>query len=283
MHVCSSAIWITPIKVSLSVTGLIHKLAQSFNAMEALRAMRGGRNWPRVDYLATNAVSELRQVLRTEGPVEMQLQQLLESSEIDLEAVCSRLRDLMWTHPGYRHLAEIVTLSDAQIMSMWEENRRTAASRGTWTHALCECLLNGGSVPVDSAEICMFFKFLRGFQSEGWTIHRTEWTVYAEAEDLAGSIDAVAQRGFGDLSFGLETHQAIGIEGLQLRTQTSLSAGGHRGLCPVALPHPIQYLRMDSSTLLRPLQTSESSVCIPTTTSSLWSSQCQSCQTAWTS
>ena len=182
-------------KVSLSVTGLIHKLAQSFNAMEALRAMRGGRNWPRVDYLATNAVSELRRVLRTEGPVEMQLQQLLESSEIDLEAVCSRLRDLMWTHPGYRHLAEIVTLSDAQIMSMWEENRRTAASRGTWTHALCECLLNGGSVPVDSAEICMFFKFLRVFQSEGWTIHRTEWTVYAEAEDLAGSIDAVAQRG----------------------------------------------------------------------------------------
>ncbi|CAE7928237.1 unnamed protein product [Symbiodinium sp. KB8] len=110
-------------------------------------------------------------------------------------AVCSRLRDLMWAHPGYRHLAQVVTLSDAQILSMWAKNRRTAASQGTWTHALCECLLNGGSVPVNSAEICTFFKFLRVFQSEGWVIHRTEWTVYAEAEDLAGSIDAVAQRG----------------------------------------------------------------------------------------
>ena len=107
MHTCSFAIWITHILgmvASLSVTGLIHKLAQSFNALKALRATRGGRNWPRIDYLAADAASELRRVLRTEGPLVL-LQQLLESSEVDLEAVCSRLRDLMWTHPGYRHLA----------------------------------------------------------------------------------------------------------------------------------------------------------------------------------
>ena len=62
-------------------------------------------------------------------------------------------------------------------------------------HAMCECLLNGGSVPMASAEICMFMKFLKDFQAEGWVVRRTEWTIYAEAEDLAGSIDAVAQRG----------------------------------------------------------------------------------------
>ena len=116
-------------KVSLSVTGLIHKLAQSFNALEAVRAMRSGRNWPRVEYLVADAVSELRRALREEGLVETVLHQLLESSEVDLEAVCSRLRDLTWTHPGYRHLAQVVTLSDAQILSMWAKNRRTAASQ----------------------------------------------------------------------------------------------------------------------------------------------------------
>ena len=78
-------------KVSLSVTGLIHKLAQSFNALEALRAASNAQrsqSWPRVDYLVANAVSELRRVLREEGLVEAVLQQLLESSEVDLAAVC---------------------------------------------------------------------------------------------------------------------------------------------------------------------------------------------------
>ena len=41
----------------------------------------------------------------------------------------------------------------------------------------------------------MFFKFLQDFHAEGWIFMRTEWTVYADAEDLAGSIDAVPQRG----------------------------------------------------------------------------------------
>ena len=239
-------------KVSLSVTGLIHKLAQSFNALEALQAMRGGRNWPRVDYLAANAVSELRRVLRAEGPAEALLQQLLESSEVDLEAVCSRLRDLMWTHPGYRHLAQVVTLSDAQILSMWEKNRRTAASQGTWTHALCECLLNGGSVPVESAEICTFLKFLRGFESEGWVIHRTEWTVYAEAEDLAGSIDAVAQRGSDICLLDWKRTKQLASKDCSFGRRLHFPLEDTRtGLCRVALPHSAQHIRMDSSAILR--------------------------------
>ena len=41
----------------------------------------------------------------------------------------------------------------------------------------------------------MFAKFLRDFRAEGWIFHRTEWANYADEEDLAGSIDAVAQRG----------------------------------------------------------------------------------------
>ena len=50
-------------------------------------------------------------------------------------------------------------------------------------------------MPLASTEICMFLKFVRGFQAEGWVFHRTEWAIYAQADDLAGSIDAVARRG----------------------------------------------------------------------------------------
>ena len=92
-------------------------------------------------------------------------------------------------------LATELTLTDTEILQQWEYNRRVAAAAGTWMHAKCECLLNGGQVPSDSPEVCMFFKFLQDFHAEGWIFMRTEWTVYADAEDLAGSIDAVVQRG----------------------------------------------------------------------------------------
>ncbi|CAE7871442.1 unnamed protein product [Symbiodinium microadriaticum] len=92
-------------------------------------------------------------------------------------------------------LATELTLTDTEILQQWEYNRRVAAAAGTWMHAKCECLLNGGQVPSDSPEVCMFFKFLQDFHAEGWIFMRTEWTIYADAEDLAGSFDAVAQRG----------------------------------------------------------------------------------------
>ncbi|CAE7296275.1 unnamed protein product, partial [Symbiodinium sp. CCMP2456] len=157
-----------------------------------------GHEWwsqlARLDYVAVHKIPELRRALGSDGPPEAALQHLLTSLVVDLEAVCCRLRDLIWTHPGYGHLASIVSLTDAEILDKWERNRRTAAAEGTWMHAMCECLLNGGSVPMASAEICMFMKFLKNLQAEGWIIHRTEWAIYAEAEDLAGSIDAVARR-----------------------------------------------------------------------------------------
>ena len=58
-------------------------------------------------------------------------------------------------------------------------------------HACCECLLNGGTVCLSSEEMRMLIKVIRGLQAEGWMILRTEWCVYSEAEDVAGSIDAV--------------------------------------------------------------------------------------------
>ena len=182
-------------KVSLSVTGLIHSLVQQFNPVQALRAMRGGRNWPRAEYLVPNAVELLRGSLVHQGPPETELRRVLNSLPVDVEALCRRLRELIWTQPGYRQLATVASLTDSQILQQWERNRREAAAQGTWMHANCECLLNGGSVPFNSPEVCMFAKFLRDFRAEGWIFHRTEWAIYADEEDLAGSIDAVAQRG----------------------------------------------------------------------------------------
>ena len=182
-------------RVSLSVTGLIHSLAQSFNPTAALAAMHRGKNWPRPEYVAHNMVQELQRLLEGDVSTTVELMHLLSGREVDVAAVCRRLRDLIWMHPGYEYLATAASLSDAQILAKWERSRRVVAAEGTWLHAKCECLLNGGSVPIASPEICMFLKFVQRFQAEGWTFRRTEWAIYAEAEDLAGSIDAVAERG----------------------------------------------------------------------------------------
>ena len=73
-------------KVSLSVTGLIHSLVQQFNPVQALRAMRGGRNWPRAEYLVPNAVELLRGSLVHQGPPETELRRVLNSLPVDVEA-----------------------------------------------------------------------------------------------------------------------------------------------------------------------------------------------------
>ena len=51
---------------------------------------------------------------------------------------------------------------------------------------------NGGSLPCQTAEVVLLTRFLR---SQRDTIaYRTEWQVYADDEDIAGSIDYVAER-----------------------------------------------------------------------------------------
>lgn len=46
-------------------------------------------------------------------------------------------------------------------------------------HASFECLLNGGFIATNDDELKLL----------GAKVFRTEWTVYASEEDLAGSID----------------------------------------------------------------------------------------------
>ena len=58
-------------------------------------------------------------------------------------------------------------------------------------HYQFECWMNWVAVPADSTEMQLFLKFVRGL--DGLTAYRTEWTIFAEAERLAGSIDFVAQ------------------------------------------------------------------------------------------
>ena len=86
-------------------------------------------------------------------------------------------------------------LSEIEIREKWQEARNRGSWEGTWMHAQFECLLNGGSVPVTTLEVALLAKF---FESQEDTVaFRTEWKVYADKENLAGSIDYVATQADG--------------------------------------------------------------------------------------
>ena len=83
-------------------------------------------------------------------------------------------------------------------MNMWERNRRDAAANGTYMHYLFEAYLNGYSVPETSPEFQMLQSFLQSMN--GWRAFRTEWTIFGEEENLAGSIDLCAVNCRGELA-----------------------------------------------------------------------------------
>ena len=86
-------------------------------------------------------------------------------------------------------------LSRNEIQRKWARARDDGAKEGTWMHAQFEHLLNGGSLPSLTKEVVLLSEFLRS--QPGMTAYRTEWRIYAEDEDVAGSIDYVAKRSDG--------------------------------------------------------------------------------------
>ena len=81
-------------------------------------------------------------------------------------------------------------MSPEEIKKHWRECGAAAAAAGTWTHAQCECVLNGGHVTGECTEMSIFRHFLGSTQP--LLAYRTEWVIWAEEEGLAGCIDFAA-------------------------------------------------------------------------------------------
>ena len=88
-------------------------------------------------------------------------------------------------------------MSKAEISQAWLQNRTLAARQGTWMHWRFEAFLNHVPVEVEGVEFELFTDYLKTLG--GLTAYRTEWTIFGDAEWLAGSIDFVAQNAEGEL------------------------------------------------------------------------------------
>ena len=83
------------------------------------------------------------------------------------------------------------SLSDEDVMAMWERNGAVARARGTLMHRQIEWLLNGGVLDDPSPEVEQFIGLFPSFGAEGLQIFRTELSVYSAELNVAGQIDAL--------------------------------------------------------------------------------------------
>ena len=83
-------------------------------------------------------------------------------------------------------IVDELSLSEIEIREKWQEARLRGSREGTWMHAQLEYLLNGGSLPLKTPEVALLAKFLESQRNV--VAFRTEWKVYADKEDVAGSI-----------------------------------------------------------------------------------------------
>ncbi|CAE7260360.1 unnamed protein product [Symbiodinium sp. CCMP2592] len=181
-------------KMKHSVTGLIHKFCEPFNAEAVIGFMMKGQNWPRPGYLQRVIPFDAVTKLHLLSP---ELLPLLAGSPRDDPRICDVLRALSGVFGLEDEISRLV-LSPEQIKIKWAADAKEAACYGTYMHNLFEAYLNGYDVPRCSPEFRMLCHFLANMptSTKAW---RTEWVIYGEEEGLAGSVDFCARKDDGTL------------------------------------------------------------------------------------
>lgn len=194
--------YVDGIPTTRSVTGLVHKFCEEFDADDAIRGMRCSRRWPRQEYSTRDmkkrkrAVDECIDTMCMEDTQAIQYLQAARESVDDDETFFQNVQKL--NKLSTRAPAAVATLvseiadDDDVILQKWDDNRDDAANRGTWMHLQCEMWLNRDECHTDSHEMRLFFEYCRTRLAP---LHvrafRTEPEVHAWDLDLAGSIDFV--------------------------------------------------------------------------------------------
>ena len=122
-----------------SVTGLVHSLAQPFDASAVIDKMTRGSNWPRPGYLRScwgqRELAKLQVI-----PQATELLSLLQSTQRDEPAICDCAKRLCILCPQAAAAVAGLSLSPEEIIHKWDSNRDEAARAGTWMHFTFEAL-----------------------------------------------------------------------------------------------------------------------------------------------
>ena len=118
-------------------------------------------------------------------------------SKFDADAIIVKMRNSNKWNPQNKYYGK----TDDEIKKLWNDNRDLAAQQGTQMHFDIECYYNNIYVKNDSIE----FNYFRQFEQDRLSAkelvfdeshskmvpYRTEWVVFDEEYQFAGSIDMV--------------------------------------------------------------------------------------------
>lgn len=182
---------------------------QEFDEDDAITKMRGSKNWPRPLYASPDPDKWRRAAIllhddarsRAAGCADELVDRfsaLAFQANPDKEQACQTLQAIVKTSPIRPELARecvnLVAMTDAEIKQAWELNRDLAANQGTWFHLQAELWLNRDECYLEGPEMGLFLQYVtRHLEPLGVVAYRTEWEVFGEEEDLAGSVDFVGE------------------------------------------------------------------------------------------
>eukprot|EP00933_Yihiella_yeosuensis_P037304 TRINITY_DN31209_c0_g2_i1.p1 TRINITY_DN31209_c0_g2~~TRINITY_DN31209_c0_g2_i1.p1 ORF type:complete len:401 (-),score=64.14 TRINITY_DN31209_c0_g2_i1:193-1350(-) len=87
-----------------------------------------------------------------------------------------------------------------EILQFWDRKGQEAANRGTEAHYQIELWLNCEGCRLNEPEVALGLEFIGSDLSGlGAKVYRTEWRIFGEAEDIAGSIDFAGKLPSGEL------------------------------------------------------------------------------------
>tara|TARA_Y100000816_G_C26105184_1_gene586985 strand:- start:504 stop:1274 length:771 start_codon:yes stop_codon:yes gene_type:complete len=92
-------------------------------------------------------------------------------------------------------------MTKEEIKKSWKDNGQEASSSGTKMHANIEKFYNGLEVRDESVEYEYFLSFYEDHK-DIYTAYRTEWMIYDEELEFAGSIDIVFKDKDGNICLG---------------------------------------------------------------------------------
>ena len=197
----------------------MHIFAEEFVPEAVVAGMRQGRNWPRPGYVTLSPrkrrkiAGELASALGSQGrrdeaaaceaagaasPPEIAARGEPPRSDA-LVAIVRMLRPTCEHAPspvgrGIKRAVDALADEDEAILAKWERNKNEAANRGTWMHLQCELWLNRDGADLSSPEMRLFLRYARERLAPNHVVaYRTEWEVFGEGLDLAGSIDFVGR------------------------------------------------------------------------------------------
>lgn len=183
----SHTYYVDGIPVDCSVTQFLSAFQEPFDADGVISRMEQTA-WPRPQYLT---FMHLRKAIQfAQGfPFLQPLLSLLQAHPIDKLSVCEILQQAP-THESWDGARYLLTMTRDEIKTFWKRNGEDASRRGTWAHLQCECILNAGQVTSPGPEMLSLSQFLQ--TSERLIAYRSEWSIWATEENLAGSIDFCA-------------------------------------------------------------------------------------------